>query len=318
MSPLRVVVKKTFLEVSDTDVPDRCLRRAKSNSDFIVEYTDCCCKTWCEASCACDCDTSTCAESEVDEPKSPTNKWGCDDLEISSAVSTFPPPQSPGFSIDSPISWADEPYSPAPGTPSVPPGVFSCAPAVPCMWVNVPTPVSEPRDTPLLRKQRSSPKPKNTGTTSSHQWPTQVLASPGCEKTTLMLKNLPSSYTQCKLLETLDSMGLVGKYDFVYLPVDFLSGAGFGYGFVNFTTGRDAVMAMQMMQGYTGWNETGCRKVLEVCWSDPHQGRDCLIERYRNSRVMHGSVPVHYKPVLLKDGSRISFPSPTKRIRPPC
>lgn len=133
-----------------------------------------------------------------------------------------------------------------------------------------------------------------------------------------MLKNLPSAYTQSKLLETLDSLGLMGKYNFAYLPVDFLSGAGFGYAFVNFISGQDALVALQMLQGFAGWKDTGCRKVLEVCWSDPHQGLDALIERYRNSRVMHGTVPIHYKPVLLMDGCRIAFPAPTKRIRPPC
>jgi hypothetical protein len=132
-----------------------------------------------------------------------------------------------------------------------------------------------------------------------------------------MLRNLPSSFSQQRLLDVLHATGFSDKFDFVYLPVDFQSGAGLGYAFVNMNTPIDARLAVSKLSGYSEWGDAACRKVLEVCWSDPHQGLDMLIDRYRNSRVMHKSVPEHYKPLLLQDGKRTAFPAPTKRVRSP-
>jgi hypothetical protein len=58
-------------------------------------------------------------------------------------------------------------------------------------------------------------------------------------------------------------------------------------------------------------------KVCEVTWTDPHQGLEEHVERYRNSPVMHEDISDIYKPRLYAGGQRIPFPAPTKRIRPP-
>lgn len=157
------------------------------------------------------------------------------------------------------------------------------------------------------------------------RWPCQeseaAESSPeAVSRTTLMLRNLPSCFTKQALLDTLDSKGMAGQFDFVYLPIDFLSGAALGYAFVNFSTTEDAELAMDRLQGFDSWKNllgSASQKVLEVCWSDPHQGLDMLVERYRNSRVMHGSVPDEFKPVMFKDGEKVDFPRPSKRVRPP-
>jgi len=160
---------------------------------------------------------------------------------------------------------------------------------------------------------------------SSHQWPSHCKQAPpqhaavsaGESRTTLMLRNLPSCFTRAKLLKMIESQGLSGHLDFVYLPIDFLSGAGLGYAFVNMCTPQDAQMAAAKLRGLNDWMDSTSNKVLDVCWSDPHQGIEMLIERYRNSRVMHGTVPDHYKPMLFSEGRRVPFPAPTKRVRPP-
>merc|ERR1740123_2226645 len=41
------------------------------------------------------------------------------------------------------------------------------------------------------------------------------------ERTTVMLRNLPNDYTRDMLLALLDKEGFQGKYNFVYLPMDF-------------------------------------------------------------------------------------------------
>jgi len=55
---------------------------------------------------------------------------------------------------------------------------------------------------------------------------------------------------------------------------------------------------------------------LQVRWSSK-QGLHTHVELYRNSPVMHELVPDEYKPILLKDGVRIPFPPPTRRVRKP-
>jgi hypothetical protein len=137
------------------------------------------------------------------------------------------------------------------------------------------------------------------------------------DRTTIMLRNLPSAFSRAGLLSVLNDKGLECKYDFVYLPVDFVSGASLGYAFVNFVDHQTAKCALQSLQGFTKWTGTTSQKVLGVVWSEPNQGLHMLVERFRNSRVMHGIVPDEYKPALFKQGQRIPFPRHTKRIRPP-
>lgn len=134
--------------------------------------------------------------------------------------------------------------------------------------------------------------------------------------TTLMFKNLPNDYSRDMLCAMLDSEGFAGLYDFVYLPRDFKKDAGFGYAFVNWLDHDCAVTAMQRWQGFNRWMVPS-RKVLEVVWSNPHQGLDSHVQRYRNSPIMHDQMSDDYKPILLKAGIRVPFPSPTKRLRAP-
>lgn len=136
------------------------------------------------------------------------------------------------------------------------------------------------------------------------------------ERTTLMLRNLPSTYSRTMLLEMLDSESFRGRYDFVYLPTDFRSLVGFGYAFVNMVSHADAARARAGLQGFDRW-AVPSEKVCEAVWSDPHQGFDAHVERYRNSPVMHDQVPDEYKPAVFENGVRSVFPAPTKRIRPP-
>jgi len=69
-------------------------------------------------------------------------------------------------------------------------------------------------------------------------------------------------------------------------------------------------------QGFSDRGSPSC-KVGEAEWTNPHQGRDAHVERFRNSSVMHSAVPDMYKPLLFVDGVRVPFPAPTKRIPSP-
>jgi len=61
--------------------------------------------------------------------------------------------------------------------------------------------------------------------------------------TTVMLRNLPNDYTREDVLDLLDSGGFRACYDFFYMPVDFQSGSGMGYAFINFVSHEKALQA---------------------------------------------------------------------------
>ena len=135
-------------------------------------------------------------------------------------------------------------------------------------------------------------------------------------KTTVMLRNLPNNYTRSMLLNLLEKQGFVGRFDFLYLPCDFQRKANLGYAFVNLVNREAAQDLWKTLDGFRGWALPSA-KVCEVRWSGPHQGFEAHVERYRNSPVMHKSVPDEYRPVIFADGQRQRFPAPTKFIKPP-
>jgi len=150
----------------------------------------------------------------------------------------------------------------------------------------------------------------------------QLKQEPGADKTghsrtTVMLRNVPNNYTRQMLMELLDSAGFGGRYDFLYLPCDFKTNSGLGFAFVNLVTPEVAEHLRVKLTGFKNWAIPSA-KVCEVGWSSAdQQGLDANLERYRNSSVMHASVPEESKPLRLSKGVPVSFPTPTRKIWPP-
>lgn len=136
------------------------------------------------------------------------------------------------------------------------------------------------------------------------------------ERTTVMMRNLPNDYTREMLLNLLVDEGYAGRIDMLYLPIDFKSQAGLGYAFINFVESEVAEGFCQRFSGFTSWR-VASDKVCEVSWSDALQGLQANIEHYRNSPVMHESVPDEFKPLLFSGCERLSFPPPSRKIRAP-
>jgi hypothetical protein len=135
-------------------------------------------------------------------------------------------------------------------------------------------------------------------------------------RTTVMWRNLPNNYTRTMMLRLLDEEGFNGFYDFVYLPIDFKTRACLGYAFINLVSPSFVPSFWRTFDGYSKW-AIPSKKRSYVSWSDPHQGFADNVDRYRNSPVMHDSVPDDYKPVLFANGARVDFPSATKKARAP-
>merc|ERR1712048_508694 len=133
-------------------------------------------------------------------------------------------------------------------------------------------------------------------------------------RTTLMLRNLPNDYNRDMFLAMLDKESLAGGYDFVYFPIDFQTGSGLGYAFVNFTSNEGALRAWQLLDNYKDWFVPST-KTCEVRWSTPVQGFNANVQRYRNSPLMHHQVPDLYKPVVFSNSLRVEYPAPKKPIK---
>ena len=136
------------------------------------------------------------------------------------------------------------------------------------------------------------------------------------EWTTVMLRNLPNNYNRAMILALLDKEGFEGKYNFLYLPIDFRTRACMGYAFVNLVDPAHVPDFWAKFSGYSNW-VVRSKKLCGVSWSEPHQGLESHVERYRNSPIMHESVPDEYKPIVLQNGVRVAFPEPSKSSRPP-
>ncbi|CAE7215450.1 ML3 [Symbiodinium pilosum] len=166
-----------------------------------------------------------------------------------------------------------------------------------------------PKDDCRVQPMAVQPKAK-----PSHKKKTQLAKQ--VDRTTVMLRNLPNNYTREMFLALLDNQGFAGRYDFVYLPCDFRRQANLGYAFVNLVDASAVDAAWATFDGFASWSLPS-HKVCQVKWSGPHQGFEAHVERFRNSPVMHKSVPAEYKPVIFKDGVRKNFPKPTKKIKAP-
>jgi len=136
------------------------------------------------------------------------------------------------------------------------------------------------------------------------------------EKTTVMLRNVPYNCSRNSVVNMMDEAGFSGLFDFIYLPIDFRSKSGFGYAFINMVSNDAALKLFNHFNGFSDWAMKS-QKVAEVTWSEPSQGLDVHVGRYRNSPVMHDAVPDEFKPAMYTNGVRVPFPAPTKAIRAP-
>jgi RNA recognition motif-containing protein len=98
----------------------------------------------------------------------------------------------------------------------------------------------------------------------------------------------------------------------VYLPTNFRNMTVFGYAIVNFSAPADAEAALEK---FRGMDVDGQAMITE--WSKSQQGYDDLVCRYRDSPVMHTSVPDKHKPIILAKGILQTFPPPTEPLQLP-
>merc|ERR1740139_485760 len=98
--------------------------------------------------------------------------------------------------------------------------------------------------------------------------------------------------------------------------MDFGRRANLGYAFVNMVDVDAAQRFWTAFHGFAGWGGTS-DKVCTLDWTTPNQGLADAIARYRNSPLMHPSVPPECRPAIFRHGQLADFPPPTRAIRAP-
>jgi hypothetical protein len=75
-----------------------------------------------------------------------------------------------------------------------------------------------------------------------------------------------------------------GTYDFLYLRIDFKSGFNVGYAFINFADVAGMIAVLDNIE-HCGWVGYRSNKHAEISYATI-QGREALIQKFRNSSVM--------------------------------
>jgi len=136
----------------------------------------------------------------------------------------------------------------------------------------------------------------------------EPLKEPPC---TMMVRKVPKEGERDMLVVAMDALGFSKTYNFVYLPISFVTQTAIGYAIVNFVSADAARRFAAAFDGFQAWpSGKESEPSTVVCVQNVSQrGLETNVERYRNSPVMHHVVPDKYKPAVFKDGHRCDFPS---------
>ncbi|CAK0877955.1 unnamed protein product [Prorocentrum cordatum] len=132
-------------------------------------------------------------------------------------------------------------------------------------------------------------------------------------RTTVLFRNVPYAFTRDTFVELLNSQGFQGKFDLVYVPMDFKTNRARGYAFVNAVDAEVALCLFVTFEGFQAWPKRSS-KPCNVSWSC-RQGLESNVGAYRNLPVMQAHVPDAWKPAVFSKGSEVPFPAPTGKLR---
>ncbi|KAF4767279.1 hypothetical protein HAV15_009254 [Penicillium sp. str.  len=129
-------------------------------------------------------------------------------------------------------------------------------------------------------------------------------------RSTVMIRNIPNKITSDQLKSILDESSY-GKYDFLYLRMDFTHRCNVGYAFMNFGDPIDIVNLVHSREGKT-WPDCLSEKRAEISYATL-QGKEALVNKFRNSNVM--TRPHEERPRLFhidgpRAGTEAAFPGP--------
>ena len=104
-------------------------------------------------------------------------------------------------------------------------------------------------------------------------------------------------------LGIIDSKGFEGKYNFFYLPIDFLSNANCGYAFANLRQEEDVDRFMRALSNISLHQRS---QKITKCVLAKLQGFLANVNYYRNSAMNRDMIPKEYKPIKFEDDGKNS------------
>jgi hypothetical protein len=132
----------------------------------------------------------------------------------------------------------------------------------------VPVLLGNPCDHHMLRARESGERDtrNHAGKTTAAAQPKEAASESKDEVTSMMIRNIPYSLTQQKLIDALDATGFTGLYDFCYLPHKFSDHKNVGYAFVNFLNSKVAQDFQRVWHQDKGtvFNASDMRKALNI------------------------------------------------------
>ncbi|KAL6553524.1 hypothetical protein OROGR_007366 [Orobanche gracilis] len=117
-----------------------------------------------------------------------------------------------------------------------------------------------------------------------YQLDLEKIANGEDSRTTLMIKNIPNKYTSKMLLAAIDDTHK-GRYDFLYLPIDFKNKCNVGYAFINMVSPYHIVTFYEAFNGKK-WEKFNSEKVASLAYARI-QGKAALVSHFQNSSLMN-------------------------------
>ncbi|CAE7465445.1 ML4, partial [Symbiodinium microadriaticum] len=144
------------------------------------------------------------------------------------------------------------------------------------------------------------------------------LSDPG-GATTFMLRNIPNKYTREMLVDRFNEE-FRGRYDFLYVPIDFKNKCNVGYCFVNFRSQADAAEFVAKFDGVDvkkclpGWNSKKVAAVKPARLQGVEENvRSIQFGNVMKQLVLHPE----WMPLLFDDeGEVLPFPQSTPPMQP--
>lgn len=123
----------------------------------------------------------------------------------------------------------------------------------------------------------------------------EALLSGEERRKTVMLRNIPNSFSQKTLLSILTSI-IPASYEFVYMPVDVHTKSNLGFGYVSVSDTQSLILLYKAMHLHC-WPNTNSKKVCEVVFARI-QGHHDLRRMSKNWSIM--KLPEEYHPLFFK------------------
>jgi len=135
-------------------------------------------------------------------------------------------------------------------------------------------------------------------------YPEKILRDP---RTTCMIKNIPNKFAADMLVDFMNETHF-GKYDFLYLRMDFKNKCNVGYAFVNFVDVESVARFYKRIFGKR-WKSFGSSKVAELTYASI-QGQERLIRKFKRSSIMQENKSFRPK-IFYTSGSLKGYEKPT-------